>query len=111
VLMRTRILQVRHAWIVAATLMALVPTGASAQQKGVGFDDAMISEMVLGVIGNDRSLRRMDIAVSTSGRVVRLRGFVDSLPQAERAGALARGVRGVSQVKNDLRVADRPTRA
>lgn len=109
--MGTHNTHIRHAWIVAATLMALVPAGTSAEDKGAGFDDAMINELVITALGGDRTLRRMDIAVSTRGRIVNLRGFVDSLPQAERAGALARGVRGVSGVTNHLRVADRPSRA
>ena len=100
-----------HAWIVAASVMALMPAGASAEEKGRGFDDAVISELVESALDGDRTLRQAHIQVRTQGRVVYLRGSTASLTQADRAGALARAVDGVREVRNEIRVASRPDRA
>lgn len=105
--------QIPYAWILVAMLLsALSASGtASAQGKGVGFSDAVITELVKTAINNDPLLRKMDISIETRGRVVHLSGFVDSMAQAGRAETLAHGVEGVSAVRNAIRVANRPSRA
>jgi len=100
-----------HAWILVALLAALGAGAASAQEKGPGFDDALISERVSSVLDADPVLKDMHIAVVTRDRVVRLTGFVDSMAQVDRAAALARRVEGVSAVRNAIRVTNRPSRA
>ena len=104
-----------HAWIVAASLIALgaVPQARaqSAQSSNASFSDAVITELVASALDSDRALSRMDILVLTVGSVVYLRGFVDTLEQVEWAGTLARRVEGVSAVSNAIRVSDRPSRA
>lgn len=101
-----------RAWLLAALVLAFSAAGmAGAQDKGAGFDDALITERVASVLDNDPMLRQMDIAIETHGQVVHLRGFVNSMSQVERAGALARGVQGVMAVRNAIRVAVRPSRA
>jgi osmotically-inducible protein OsmY len=103
-----------HAWVAAVALMALAPGAASQarqEQKGAGFSDLRISERVADALNADRALRKAHIAIRTEAGVVHLRGFVDSLPDAQRAGALAHGVPGVSDVRNDLQVSDKPSRA
>lgn len=105
----------RTLWIVIALLAALGAPAASAQdkaqQKGEGFDDAVITQLVTHALDNDALLREMHISVQTRDRVVHLSGFVDSMAQLDRAEALARQVEGVSAVRNALRVANRPSRA
>lgn len=101
-----------YAWIpVAMLLIALGASTASAQEKGIGFNDAVITERVKTALNNDPLLRKTDIAIETRSRVVHLSGFVDSVVQVDRAGALARAVEGVSRVRNTIRVTDRPSRA
>ena len=105
-----------NAWIASAMLAALCAfTSASAQdkmqEKGAGFSDAVITELVTSALEKDPALNRMQISVETRDRVVRLSGFVDSMAQLDRAGALARGIEGVSSVRNTLRVTNRPSRA
>ena len=107
---------VMKAWLAAALLAGLCAfTNASAQdkiqEKGAGFSDAVITELVTSAFDNDPLLRKMHIAVQTQDGVVRLSGFVDSMAQAHRAGDLARRVEGVSGVRNSIRVTDRPSRA
>jgi osmotically-inducible protein OsmY len=94
------------------TLMALSIAGhARAQDKGAGFNDDVIGERVKSAFNNDSTLRTMDISIDVQDRVVHLRGFVDSMSDMARAEALARGVQGVTGVKNAIRVANRPSRA
>ena len=104
------------AWIVGAMLAALCGvTSVSAQdkvqEKGAGFNDAVITELVTSALDKDPVLRKMQIAVETNDGVVRLSGFVDSMAQVDRAGDLARQVEGVSRVRNTIRVTNRPSRA
>jgi osmotically-inducible protein OsmY len=107
---------VLKAWIASVLLAALFSfTSASAQdklqEKGAGFSDAVITELVTSALDRDPVLRRMQIAVETLDGVVRLSGFVDSMAQVDRAGDLARRIDGVSGVRNSIRVTDRPSRA
>ncbi|HEU4441105.1 MAG TPA: BON domain-containing protein, partial [Burkholderiales bacterium] len=81
------------------------------QEKGAGFSDAVITELVTSALDKDPELRAMQIDVQTQDGVVRLSGFVDSMAQADRAGELARRIDGVSGVRNSIRVTDRPSRA
>ena len=105
-----------NAWLASPLLAALFAfTSALAQEKhqekGAGFNDAVITELVASALDKDPVLRRMNIAVETLGGVVRLSGSVDSIAQADRAGDLARGIEGVSRVRNTIRVTNRPSRA
>jgi osmotically-inducible protein OsmY len=105
-----------NAWILSAMLAALCAfTSVSAQdkreEKGAGFNDAVITELVTSALEKDPLLRKMQIAVATQDGVVRLSGFVDSMAQVDRAGELARRIEGVSHVRNSIRVTDRPSRA
>jgi osmotically-inducible protein OsmY len=105
--------RILHVCLLAAMLLVALgaPGTASAQDKGVGFSDAVITELVKTAISNDPLLRNMDIAIATRDRVVRLSGFVHSMDQVDRAEALARRVEGVTAVRNVIRVANRPSRA
>jgi osmotically-inducible protein OsmY len=84
---------------------------AQGQDKGAGFNDAVIGELVKTAINNDFSLRTMDISIDVQDRVVHLRGFVNSLSDVAKAESLARAVQGVTGVRNTIRVANRPSRA
>lgn len=98
--------------ILVAMLAALgVSAAASAQDKGRGFDDAVITQRVGSALDSDPLLKDMHIAVETRDRVVHLSGFVDSMAQIDRAAALARRIEGVSAVRNAIRVINRPSRA
>jgi osmotically-inducible protein OsmY len=103
----------RVAAAMLAALLAFTSAGAQEkhQEKGAGFNDAVITELVTSALEKDPVLRRMNIAVETLGGVVRLSGSVDSMAQVDRAGDLARGIEGVSGVRNTIRVTSRPSRA
>jgi osmotically-inducible protein OsmY len=78
-------------------LMALgAAERVSGQVKNGGFDDATL---------------RTIIGITVLDKVVHLSGFVNSLADMAKAEQLARAVRGVSAVRNSIRVANRPSRA
>jgi len=81
-----------------------------AQEKGGG-SDASITQQVEHGLARDVALRGMAIYVETLHGVVNLTGFVRTLEDIARAGAVAKRVSGVWAVRNGLRVADRPSRA
>jgi len=55
-------------------------------------------------IFGDDSLKSSEINVETFKGVVQLSGFVNSQADIDRAVTLARGVKGVTSVKNDMRL-------
>lgn len=93
--------------LVAGTFAA---SRAQAQEKRL-VDDSTITQRVQRAIAQDRVLANLHIEVRTQDGMVNLTGFVRSLDDIARAGELARGVRGVSGVKNGLQVANRPSQA
>jgi osmotically-inducible protein OsmY len=77
------------------------PTRESA---GEYVDDAAITTKVKAAIFNEPSLKSTEINVETFKGDVQLSGFVAQAQDAQRAADIARGVKGVSSVKNDVRV-------
>lgn len=93
----------------SAMLLALLLVGACAstsKQESTGeyFDDSLITTKVKTAILNEPSLKVSQISVETYKGVVQLSGFVDSADAGAKAVALARAVKGVSEVKNDTRL-------
>ncbi|PKO90343.1 MAG: transporter [Betaproteobacteria bacterium HGW-Betaproteobacteria-12] len=92
--------------ILAVTLVAAAGCASTSKQEGTGeyIDDSVITSKVKAAILGDATLKVVEINVETYKGIVQLSGFVSSQAAADRAVALARGVRGVSSVKNDMRV-------
>jgi osmotically-inducible protein OsmY len=72
------------------------------ESSGQYVDDSSITTRVKAAIFDDPSLKVLQINVETFKGEVQLSGFVDSAQNVRRAGEVARGVRGVRSVKNDL---------
>jgi osmotically-inducible protein OsmY len=53
---------------------------------------------------NDPEVSVLEVSVETYDGVVQLSGFVSTQAQANKAAQIARGVSGVKDVKNDMRV-------
>jgi hyperosmotically inducible protein len=87
-----------------------VAGNAQAQVK-LPSPDASITSRVVGALARDPFLGGMHITVETQSGVVNLSGFVRSVADIKKAGDLARGVSGVSAVRNGLRVENHPSRA
>ena len=89
--------------IVFASLLGCASTS---KQEGTGeyVDDTVITSKVKAEIFNDPSLKSAEINVETFKGVVQLSGFVNSREDINRAVQVARGVKGVVSVKNDMRL-------
>lgn len=97
----------RFSAILAAAAMA-VAMGCAAtstrESTGEYIDDTAITAKVKAAIFNDASLKSNDISVETFKGRVQLSGFVDTSANIAQAGTVAKGVGGVTSVKNDLRL-------
>ena len=64
----------------------------------------MITTKVKAALINDPNVKAREVNVETFKGDVQLSGFVADPRDAQRAVELARGVKGVTSVKNDIRV-------
>ena len=95
----------RFSALLLAALLVGACAGTSKQEStGEYVDDSLITTKVKAAILNEPSLKVSQITVETYKGVVQLSGFVDSAEAAAKALALAREVKGVSEVKNDTRL-------
>ncbi|MFC0252653.1 BON domain-containing protein [Massilia consociata] len=67
-------------------------------------DDATITAGVKAAIVRDPTLKLSEIDVETEQGVVQLSGFVSSADSVATAASVARTVKGVRSVRNDLRL-------
>lgn len=89
--------------IAVVALSALLAGCAGAgSSTGVYVDDSVITSKVKTRLYQDKTTSGWDIKVATKDGVVQLSGFVKSDAEKTKAGELARGVKGVKSVSNDL---------
>ncbi len=90
----------------ALMLATAVGCASTAKQESTGeyFDDSVLTTKVKAAVFNEPSLKTLEINVETYKGVVQLSGFVNSAADVQKAAAVARSVKGVSSVKNDLRI-------
>ena len=67
-------------------------------------DDGIVTTQVKAAFLAEPRVKSLDIAVVTRLGEVQLSGFVDNQAQIDRAIELARGVEGVSHVRNDMSI-------
>lgn len=88
------------------TLFLVMVAGCASteQQRSTGefFDDTVITSKVKAAILNDPLTKVLEINVETYKGEVQLSGFVSSQEAIDRAVELARGVKGVTSIKNDM---------
>lgn len=77
------------------------PTRESAGER---IDDSVITTKVKALYVEDKTVSALGINVETFKGVVQLSGFADNQTEVDRAVELARGVKGVNSVKNDIRL-------
>jgi osmotically-inducible protein OsmY len=94
------------AFVIAVFLVALVGCASTAKQEGTGeyFDDTLITTKVKAAIFSEPDLKSTEINVETFKGVVQLGGFVSSQASIDKAVQVARSVKGVASVKNDMRL-------
>jgi hyperosmotically inducible protein len=66
--------------------------------------DSMITTKIKTQLMAEPSLKSLDVKVETNNGTVSLSGFVPSQAEADKAATVARGVKGVNNVQNALRV-------
>jgi osmotically-inducible protein OsmY len=100
--------QLKHfsAFFLAVLLVSMLGCASTSKQEGTGeyVDDSVITTKVKAAIFNEPSLKVAEINVETFKGVVQLSGFVSSRADIDKAVEIARGVRGVTSVKNDMRL-------
>lgn len=90
----------------ALTLLTAVGCASTSKSEGTGeyVDDSVITAKVKAAILGESTLKSTEINVETYKGIVQLSGFVSSQADANKAVELARAVKGVSSVKNDMRI-------
>ena len=67
-------------------------------------DDSVISAKIRAALVADLTISASDVKVEVYREVVQLSGFVDTAEQAQKAGEIAAGVKGVKSVQNNIAV-------
>lgn len=85
---------------------ALGACGSTSTREGTGeyVDDTVITTKVKQAIFMDESLKSTEVNVETFKGVVQLSGFISSKEDMSKAVNIARTVKGVESVKNDMRL-------
>jgi len=85
-------------------IAVFVGCASTPKREGTGeyVDDSAITTKVKAAILNEPSLKVLQINVETFKGEVQLSGFVDTAQSKSKAGEVARGVKGVKSVKNNL---------
>lgn len=88
------------------SIVLVVGCAASPKQEATGeyIDDAVITTKVKAAIFSEPTLKSMEINVETFKGRVQLSGFVSTQANASTAVTVARGVTGVRDVKDDMRL-------
>lgn len=90
----------------ALTLATAAGCASTSDQAGTGeyVDDAVITTKVKAAIFNEPTLKSTEINVETFKGEVQMSGFVSSQADISKAVSLARNIKGVVAVKNDMRL-------
>ena len=86
-------------------LMVVFTACASTSERGSAgeyIDDSVITTKVKSLLAADDFLKSFQISVETFKGTVQLSGFVASQEAVNKAGEIARSVKGVQAVRNDL---------
>jgi osmotically-inducible protein OsmY len=86
------------------TMITLMGCAGNRYRESTGeyVDDSTITAKVKAALVADPVVKAAEVNVETFKHVVQLSGFVDSKEQEERAIQVARGVRGVKEVRSSL---------
>jgi hyperosmotically inducible protein len=92
--------------ILALTMVVMLGCASTAQKEGTGeyIDDSVITTKVKAAVLNEDTLKSSEINVETFKGVVQLSGFVNSDADIKKAVEVTRKVKGVTSVKNDMRL-------
>jgi len=87
-------------------LATVIGCASTPKQEGTGeyIDDSVITTKVKAAVLNEPTLKSTEINVETFKGVVQLSGFVSSEADIKKAVEVARSVKGVTSVKDDMRL-------
>ena len=90
--------------VLLAVIASLVACASTRTQESTGqyVDDSVITTKIKSLLAEDDFLKSFQIGVETRKGIVQLSGFVNSKQAVDKAGQIARSVKGVTSVKNDL---------
>jgi osmotically-inducible protein OsmY len=93
-------------FIFAILLASLLGCAGTPTKEGTGeyFDDTVITTKVKAALFDEPSLKSAEINVETFKGVVQLTGLVSSRANINKAVEVARSVKGVTSVRNDMRL-------
>ena len=93
-------------FMLAAAFAVMLGCASTAKHEGTGeyLDDSVITTKVKAAVLNEPTLKSAEINVETYKGVVQLSGFVNSEADIAKAASVASGVKGVTSVKNDMRL-------
>ena len=84
------------------TTFAACASTSKQESTGEYIDDSVITTKVKSLLAGDDFLKSFQISVETYKGTVQLSGFVGSEKAVDKADQIARSVKGVKSVKNDL---------
>ncbi|THC39896.1 BON domain-containing protein [Massilia sp. Mn16-1_5] len=90
--------------LMGASHLAACGSLGSLQAESPVVDDSTITAGVKAAIGRSTELNAADIDVATREGIVQLSGYVGSAENVATAASVARTVKGVKSVRNDLRL-------
>ena len=90
--------------VVLIMIAAFMACASTPKQESTGeyIDDSVITTKIKTKLAADDFLKSFQIGVESRKGIVQLSGFVNSQAAVDKAGQIARGVKGVISVKNDL---------
>jgi osmotically-inducible protein OsmY len=94
------------AFFIAASMASVLgcATQSEPQSTGAYMGDSWVTTQVKSKILGEPSLKVNQINVETYKGEVQLSGYVDNAASQAKAVEIARGVKGVTSVKNDMRL-------
>jgi hypothetical protein len=93
-----------HGLMLLMLIVTFVACESKSKQESAGkyVDDSVITTKVKSLLAADDLLKSFQISVETNKGTVQLSGSVASQQAVDKAGEIARSVKGVTSVKNDL---------
>jgi len=94
-------------WVLAGALilgLAGCASSGTGQKTGEYVDDSWITTKVKSEMIADTEVKANNINVETSKGVVTLTGTAATSQESDKAAQIARGIKGVTGVENDIRV-------
>lgn len=95
----------RGMWVlIAALMLGLAGCANSGEKTGTYVDDSWITTKVKSDLVANKDISSRNISVNTTKGVVTLAGTAATAQESTKAADIARGVKGVTRVENDIRV-------